>query len=163
MDPKGAIVLFKLNNGRRTDDLDQHTLETLVRKKMAAKQSAVAQHMASFVTKPPTVFAQSVAGDDIFVAQENPIINPNNFGPFAPRVVGYSPEITQIPTGTGLTVNHATTADRLYVLISTTPQFSVITEVQTFNILGDADSATGETTGGTTGFGGGFGGGNTAF
>jgi hypothetical protein len=63
-------------------------------------------------------------------------------------------------------VNHATTADRLYVLISATPNLLTITEVQTFNILGNAGNAQGGggglgggAGGGGGGFGGGFGGG----
>lgn len=166
LDPQGAIVLFKLSGGRRTDDLDQHTLETLVQKKLAAKQSAVAQHMASFVTRQPAILAQTgvgIAGDDFFggggvgggtgggVGQNNR---------FNPGVVGYSPQIEQIPSGTFLNVNHATTADRLYVLISATPNFLTITEVTTFNILGNAGNAQGAGQGGGGGgFGGGLGGG----
>jgi len=169
LDPQGAIVLFKLNGGRRTDDLEQHTLETLVQKKLAAKQSAVAQHMASFVTRQPAVLAQSglgVAGDEPFqgFGGGNNFDQTNNR--FNPGVVGYSPQIEQIPTGTFLNVNHATTADRLYVLISATPNFLTITEVSTFNILGDAGNAQGAAVpgaGGGGGFGGGFGGGGGVF
>ncbi len=172
LDPKGAIVLFKLNQGRRTDDLDQHTLETLVRKKMAIKKSALAQKMMNFVSSDAArnYFGSSLlqtagggvggGGDDFFGGFNgggNAGGN-NQFSPFAPGVVGYRPEITTIPTGTFLQVNHATTADRLYVLISATPNLNTITEVQTFNITGNAQNATGGGGGGGLG-GGGFGGG----
>ncbi|QEG21318.1 VWA domain-containing protein [Mariniblastus fucicola] len=173
LDSKGAIVLFKLSDGRRTDDLDQHTLETLVRKKMAIKQTALAQKMANFVS-PESLWPGNFAfqapggnggtgggngsGDDFFPgAGGNNGGNQNSFGTFSPSVVGYTPQITQLQTGTALQVNHATTADRLYVLISATPNITTITEVQTFNILGNADNATGG--GGGAGGGGGFGGG----
>ena len=167
IDSKGAVVLFKLNGGRRTDDLDQHTLETLVRKKIAIKQSVMAQKMAQFVS--PSGFAFQVDGpggvgggnaggsDDFFPGANNGGGGDQNnqFSTFSPSVVGYQPQITQLPTGTSLQVNHATTADRLYVLISATPNLRTITEVQTFNITGNAQNATG----GGGGFGGGGGGG----
>ena len=179
LDDNGAIVLFKLNNGRRTDDLEQHTLETLVRKKMASQKAALAQRMSQLVS--PAAFQNFYGsnlqlggggGDDDFFGNQfaGGGGNNNRFSPFAPSsVVGYQPQITQIPTGTFMNVNHATTADRLYVLISTSPNFSTITEVQTFNILGDANNALGGQGGGGAGgglggqgggggFGGGFGG-----
>jgi hypothetical protein len=165
IDSKGAIVLFKLDQGRRTDDLDQHTLDTLVRKKVAIKQAAMAQKLAAFVRRPSPGFAiqdgGGPAGDDFFPGSgTNDTQTRNNpFSTFSPSVVGYSPQITQLPTGTSLQVNHATTADRLYVLISATPNLQTVTEVQTFNILGNADNATGGGGGGGGGFGGGFGGG----
>jgi len=163
LDSKGAIVLFKLGQGRRTDDLDQHTLDTLVRKKMAIKQTALSQKLASFVSEPTSyVLAQQGGGnngggsDDFFPGGgNNGGVNQNPFSTFSPSVVGYSPNITTLPTGTSLQVNHATTADRLYVLISATPNLRTITEVQTFNILGNAQNAAGGQQGGGAGGGGG--------
>ena len=60
------------------------------------------------------------------------------------RAVGYRPEIEQIMEGASLNAS-ASTADRLYVLVAPTPDFTQITEVSTFNILGDAETAQGET------------------
>ena len=169
LDQKGAIVLFKLANGRRADDLDEHTLDTLVRKKIALTRTALSQKLAKFVSAPENyVLAQqggggfAGGGDDSFPGIGNNGGNNNSpFSTFSPSVVGYTPQITQLPTGTSLQVNHATTADRLYVLISATPNLRTITEVVTFNILGNADNATGGGGGGTGGggFGGGAGGG----
>ena len=51
-------------------------------------------------------------------------------------------------------VNHATTSDRLYVMVSASPFFTQITRVDTFNIFGSAQNATG-----AGGVGGGVGGG----
>ena len=167
LDSKGCIVLFKLDNGRRTDDLDEHTLNTLVRKKMAIKRAALTQKLAKFAVNPGNyVLAQQGTGgfigggDDFFPGSGNNNVQNNPFGTTSRGVVGYTPQITQLPTGTFLQVNHATTADRLYVLISTTPFISTVTEVQTFNVLGDANNATGAGGGGVGGgAGGGFGGG----
>jgi len=60
------------------------------------------------------------------------------------RAIGYRPEIEQFLEGASLTAS-ASTADRLYVLVAPTPDFTQITEVSTFNILGDADGAQGGT------------------
>ena len=111
LDPKGAIVLFKLQQGRRTDDLDQHTLETLVRKKMAIDQTALAQQMSQFVSNSAAQnYFGSVlqgsgglagSGDDTFgFANGNGVDNSNPFAAFTPGVVGYRPEITTLQTGT---------------------------------------------------------------
>ena len=66
------------------------------------------------------------------------LLNNNN------RAIGYAPQIDQIMEGASLTAS-ASTADRLYVLVSPSPDFTQITEVSTFNILGDADNAQGDT------------------
>ena len=85
----------------------------------------------------------------------------------SPRSIGYQPQITQIDEGAFLNVNHATTADRLYVLISASPMFNQVSEVTTFNLQGDAATAMGALGGGgggiglgggAGGVGGGFGG-----
>ena len=64
-------------------------------------------------------------------------------------------------------MNHATTADRLHVFISVSPNFNAIQSVTTFNILGDADTASGLSNSGGGqgggGGGGGFGGGGGGF
>jgi len=169
LDEKGAIVKFKLQNGRRADDLEKHTLETLVRKKTAIEKSVLAQQLSqNFSTAAASSFFGSrlANGDDDFGSFGGNA--GNQFGnQFSPGIVGYQPNIQTFPTGTFLTVNHATTADRLYVLVSVSPFFSTITSVETFNILGNAQNAQGAGGGGGAaggggaggGFGGGFGGG----
>ncbi len=163
LDERGAIVKFRLERGRRTDDLEKHTLETLVRKKTAIDRSILTQQLAQgFPTQSlsnANVFGSQLGLDDGVVPGQ---VAPGG-GQFAPGVVGYTPEITTIPTGTFLTVNHATTADRLYVLISVAPNFNTITSVETFNLLGDADSALGAAQPGLGGNGAGFGGGGGGF
>ena len=68
-------------------------------------------------------------------------------------MVGYQPNIEFFNLSTQLTVQHATTSDRLYVLISLSPFITDLQSVSNFNTLGDADTA-----GGGGGAGGGAGG-----
>jgi len=73
-----------------------------------------------------------------------------------PNAVGYQPVISNIFEGATMNVSHATTADRLYVLISVSPLFQQVRDVYNFNITGNAQNATGGPGGGA---GGGVGGG----
>ena len=73
--------------------------------------------------------------------------------------VGYQPVVQQIPSGTFLNINHATTADRLYVFVSPSPNFIKVTDVFTFNFLAGAGNAQGVGGAGGAGGGGGLGGG----
>ena len=158
IDDKGAMVLFALDQGRRTESLEDHEIETVVRNQMIANRNVLAQQLSEGYS--------SGAASDYFGGLLSGVANGNLAGPLNGQlgnrgVVGYQPIITQVPEGTFFTVNHATTADRLHVLISVSPNFNAIQSVTTFNILGDADTAQGLSQGGGQGGGGGggFGGG----
>ncbi len=163
IDDKGAMVLFALDQGRRTGSLEDHEIETVVRNQMIANRNVLAQELSEGYS--------SGAASDYFGGLLSGVDNGNLAGPLNGQldnrgVVGYQPIITQVPEGTFFTVNHATTADRLHVLISVSPNFNAIQSVTTFNILGDADTASGLSNsgggqggGGQGGGGGGFGGG----
>jgi hypothetical protein len=162
IDDKGAIVLFALDHGRRTESLEDHEIETVVRKQMIANRNILAQELSEGYS--------SGAASDYFGGLLSGVDNRNLAGPLNGQLdnrgaVGYQPVITQIPEGTFFTVNHATTADRLHVLISVSPNFNAVSSVTTFNILGDASTAEGlgggggQGGGGQGGGGGGFGGG----
>ncbi len=163
IDDKGAMVLFALDQGRRTESLEDHEIETVVRNQMIANRNVLAQELSEGYS--------SGAASDYFGGLLSGVDNGNLAGPLNGQldnrgVVGYQPIITQVPEGTFFTVNHATTADRLHVLISVSPNFNAIQSVTTFNILGDANTAEGLSNsgggqggGGQGGGGGGFGGG----
>ena len=71
---------------------------------------------------------------------------------FRGGVVGYSPEVEFFDISTNLQVQHATTSDRLYVIVSLTPNFVDLIDVENFNALGDVDTAGGAGGGGGGGF-----------
>ena len=166
IDNEGAIVLFALDRGRRTDPLEDHAIQTVVKRQMMVNRNILAQQLASEYS--------SSAASDYYEGQINETgpsqegggqigggLAQNGVGGLNPGAVGFQPVITQIPQGTQFQVNHATTADRLHVLVSTSPVFSQISSVSTFNILGDAENAQGLVQG-VAGAGGGGGAGGAA-
>ncbi len=158
LDEKGTLVLFTLNDGRRTDALIDHTIEEKFADQFVMNRAILAQQFEdNYSHRAASGYYRSAPG-----------ANPEGWGgnQFAgrgqfirrPGAVGYQPVISNIFEGATMSVQHATTADRLYVLVSVTPLFQQIRDVQNFNMLGNAGNATGGTTGG--GQGGGGGGGN---
>ena len=149
---KGTIVNFTLANGRRADSLEDHTLKTLVDKQMIVGQQILAQQLAqgSSSSAASEYYGGLVSGG----SQDGPILSQDNSDLFRGGVVGYSPEVQFIPITTSLQVQHATTSDRLYVIVSLTPNFTELVDVENFNALGDVNTAGG---GGVGGGGGGFG------
>ena len=150
IDNEGAIVLFALDRGRRTEPLEEHAIETVVKRQMMVNRNILTQQLAEEYS--------SSAASDYYEGQYSETggsqlgggiggggeqLVQNGVGGLNPGAVGFMPVITQIPEGTQFQVNHATTADRLHVLVSTSPVFSQISSVSTFNILGDAENAQG--------------------
>jgi len=144
LDGKGFIVNFTLANGRREDSLEEHTLKTLVDKQMIAGQQILAQQLAqgSSSTAASEYFGGLIGTGS---TSEGPILNQDNSNLFRGGVVGYQPETEFFDIALSLQVQHATTSDRLYVIVSLTPNFTDVVSVSTFNALGDADNATGDT------------------
>ena len=161
IDNKGAIVLFSLDRGRRTEPLQDHEIRTAVKTQLAMNKFALAQQLDSSSSNgAESSYYGDLLGNNTGGGGGNlgggGLENNRRF----PGVTGYQPVITQIPEGTFFNVNHATTADRMYVMVSVSPLFSQITSVSTFNIFGDADTAQGLAgQGGQGGGGGGVGGG----
>jgi hypothetical protein len=161
IDDKGALVLFALANGRRTDSINESQIATIADEQFIVNRAVLAQQLDN--NRSSTAMSRyfssryGTGGD----GGEGPTLGDllgNQAGLLGRRsAVGYQPVITQLPEGSFLTVNHATTADRLYVLVSVSPFFSQVTSVTTFNILGGAGNAQGG--GGIGGGGGGIGGG----
>ena len=162
LDKIGAIVLFSLDKGRRTENLADHEIRTFAKEQMVRNRSILAQQISdSYSSSAASDYYQGQAGNDgQFDGDPRNLLNSN----LRRGRVGYQPQITTIPEGTFMTAS-ASTADRLFVLTSVTPNFSQITEVSTFNILGTAEDAQGVTqnlggsgVGGAGGAGGGVGG-----
>jgi len=156
LDKTGAIVNFALDRGRRTENLADHEIKNYVREQLATNRSTLMAQLSQN--------RSSAAASEFFAGQfaVNGQVVGNGLNLNNNRVVGNRPEITEISEGASLPNASASTADRLYVLVSVAPQFRQITEVSTFNILGTAEDAQGVTDsfsggGGGAGGGGGFG------
>ena len=118
---------------------------------MVSKRQILAQQLASSYDSSA---ASDYYGGLIAGAQEgNPfaIDQLANDPGLNPGVVGYQPNIEFFNLSTQLTVQHATTSDRLYVLISLSPFITDLQSVSNFNTLGDADTAGGGGAGGGAG------------
>lgn len=140
---KGMIVNFNLANGRRADSLEEHTLKTLVEKQVIAGTQVLAQQLAQGSS---STAASEYYGGLIGLPQNQeggPVLNQGNSNLFRGGVVGYRPEIEFFDISTSLQVQHATTSDRLYVIVSLTPNFTDLVDVSNFNTLGDANTAGG--------------------
>ena len=137
LDKTGAIVHFALDRGRRTESLADHEIKNYVQEQLATNRNML---MAQLSKNRSSSAASEFNRGRIEIDGQGlgDLINNNN------RAIGYAPQIEQIMEGASLTAS-ASTADRLYVLVSPSPDFTQITEVSTFNILGDADTAQGDT------------------
>lgn len=132
----GFSVVFNVENGRRTESLEAHAIATVVEEQVASTRNILAQQIDGLGG------GSSIGGIDDDIRDFNRVfLARNRLG----RPVGYQPIVENIFTGTFMTVNHATTADRLHVLVSVSPTFSQIVDVFTFNTTADA---AGDATGG---------------
>jgi hypothetical protein len=153
VDEKGHLVLFSLEGGRRAEPLKEQAIAQIAEEQFIIKQSIMSQIVDSnYSSEAMSRYYNTRVGGN-----ENENFG-NNFNRFQQNNlrragVGYQPVTTQVPAGSFMNVNHATTADRLYVLVSVSPTFSQVSEVTTFNVLGDANTAAG-----VGGAGGGIGG-----
>jgi hypothetical protein len=145
-----AAVEFELDEGRRTEPIEDHQLAQAVNRQLAISRSILAQQLAGAVDPGAmNSLANSRGGGGGFV-------------PFVPVVtggaVGYQPVVVPVTEGTVLFAWAVISADRRYVRVSPMPQFSGITEVNVFNFAtGTSEAGRGGT--GGRGFGGLFGGG----
>ena len=165
----GSMVLFRLDGGRLAAPLKSEAIKQIAEEQFVMKQGMMSQilNQSSSSEALSNYYGTRVgSSEDGNLGQDLARINLRNRG-LSPRSIGYQPQITQIDEGAFLNVNHATTADRLYVLISASPMFNQVSEVTTFNLQGDAATAMGALGGGgggiglgggAGGVGGGFGG-----
>jgi hypothetical protein len=116
----GAVV-FELPEGRRKEPLDQMQLANAAAAQIDMNRAILAQQLASQLNP--------LAGAGFGLSRAD-LIN----GPFRQSAVGYMPVIIQLPTGTNFSATGVISADRRYVRITSTPFFSQVGQVTTFNI-----------------------------
>ncbi len=173
VDDNGSLVLFSLKDGRRAEPLKDEAIAQIADEQFIVKRNIMSQIVDSnYSGTAMSRYYNTRLGsgtDENF--GNNFVQAPQQNGQLAGRNVGFQPVIQRFFTGANMNVGHATTADRLYVLVSVTPNFSQISEVTTFNVQGNAQTATGgqqgvggqgqggQGQGGQGGLGGGLGGG----
>ena len=139
-----AMVVFKLEDGRREKPLEEHEVEVIVKNQARMNQVLLGQRLVdSQSSLASQAYAASRGGNEEFL---------NRFRRRA--AVGYRPEITVIPEGAFSSMTAVVSADRRYVRVSPQPFFSQIQQVFTFNFVSGEEGG-----GGLGGLGGGGGGG----
>ena len=123
-----ALVLFRLDQGRRTEPLAQHQISVAAEEQFAVNRSVLASQIADYdsseAAREYAKYEQKKTKDGLV-----PINNRR-------RDAGFRPVITTLPSGAGASVTAVVSADRRYVRISPIPFFSSIGSVSTFTFAG---------------------------
>ncbi len=135
-----AMVVFDLNEGRRSEKLEAAQLAGAVKRHEAISRSVLAQQITS--------------GSDPRVAPRRPFGDLARRAFFGGGAVGYQPVIITLPTGTTMAATGVVSADRRYVRIGVAPTFSTIPQVTTFTFAGAAEQVDGAGGVGAGGVGG---------
>jgi len=147
LDDKDALVLFRVEQGRLKDSLEDHQVATAAAEQLAMRRDILNQQLNQVTD---TYALSQLAGSRDRAIQ-------GGARPFVPgNAVGFQPVIVVLPEGTSLFATAVISADRRYVRYSGLPLFSAISEVNTFNVLTGASGTAGG--GGGGGFSGGAGG-----
>ena len=137
---KDALVVFDLDNGRRTEPLEAAQLA-----------GAVAATAAGQPGGSGPADRKRFGSDEFSPRLSDPMRRRQALGALGlGGAVGYQPIIQVLPEGTQMGAIGVISADRRYVRISTAPTFSTIGDVQTFTFAGAAEE-TDEGTGGGAG------------
>jgi len=164
-----ALIVFDLKDGRRTEPMSDRQVANAVAgtvaKQVAVGQQILAQQLAKQDATPTASFYRSrgipveAEGAAAGAAADGGAAVPF----FARGAVGYQPVLTTLTSGASMFARAVVSADRRYVRVSPTPNFTGIGEVNTFNFVsGSSGTSNGGNTGGAgaTGInGGGIGGG----
>lgn len=149
-----AVAIFDLPDGRRVEPLAQVQLANDVAEGLAVGRDILAQQLN--VLSDPRVAASLAAAQRLRLGV--PFADPVR--PIA-GAVGYMPVIRTVPKGAMMSAIAVISADRRYVRVTPFPQFTGVTEVNTFNfVTGQTGQSAGAGFGGfgAGGGGGGFGG-----
>ncbi len=157
---KGNLVLFNLDDGRRTQSLENHEIATTAEKEIFVGRRAIAeQFKMAYDRRVASDYHGSREGAKKEGFGGSYIPDQLQQDVAMPDDVGYMPVITTLFEGTQLFAS-ATTADRLYILVNASPAFFDIQDIDTFSFVqGEGGGGAGGFGGGAGGFGGGGAGG----
>jgi hypothetical protein len=154
---KDTLATFALKDGRRKEAMREAQVANTVKIQNAANRALLAQQLGALQQQTGS---QSPAGS---LANSLGTMGGMGFVPgfFLRGAVGYRPVLSTLPTGAFMNVTSAViSADRRYVRVAPSPNFTQVTEVNTFNFVLGTGGTQGAGQGGVgAGGGGGFGGG----
>jgi hypothetical protein len=154
-----SAVLFAMEQGRRSEPLAEAQLASAVGRQIKVNQAVLAQQLGS----APSLGQQLNDISEPAFGVDRSNLDPVNLRralAFARGggQVGFQPVITTLTDGTQLLATAVVSADRRYVRISSSPQFTGIGNVTTFTFAGGSTTDAGGGGGGGIGGGGGGGG-----
>ncbi len=151
---KDTLVTFTLKDGRRKEALRDNQVASTVKIQNAANRALLAQQLGALQPASTT----STGGGTVGTVPGLGLGFVPGF--FLRGAVGYRPVLSTLPTGAFMNVSSAViSADRRYVRVAPSPNFTQVTEVNTFNFVLGSGSTQQPGQGGVGGAGGGFGGG----
>jgi hypothetical protein len=132
---KEIMVVYDLKDGRRVESLKDAQVANAAREVNNVNQAILAQQLSTLGSGAGTT-PSTVSG-----TVPNPFGNNGGFFPFGRGgAVGYMPVIVTLPEGPNLSATGVVSADRRYVRITSTPLFTAVPEVSTFNLNGGAST-----------------------
>ncbi|MEN6458868.1 MAG: hypothetical protein ABFC63_08050 [Thermoguttaceae bacterium] len=160
LDKDQAVIEFVMTTGRRTESLSQQQVANAVDGLLTMNRQLLAQQLASAID--PQAMASMAVSRGGALSESGSTESGNgggNVNPVFPLLrggaVGYQPEITWLPEGASMTALAVISADRRYVRFTSSPLFSGVSEVNTFNMANGSSSSGSGGTGGQ-GYGGTF-------
>jgi Mg-chelatase subunit ChlD len=152
---KDALATFALKDGRRKESLREDQIAGVIRMQNASDRHLLAQQLAGLPTAQSTSSGSGTSGGVSGFPAGFPFVP----GFFLRGAVGYRPVLSTLPTGAFLTVSSAViSADRRYVRVAPSPNFTQVLDFSTFNFVQGTTSGP-TSVGGQGGFGGGGAGG----
>jgi hypothetical protein len=152
---KDSLIQVAVKNGHRKEPIASAQIAQAQKQRLEASRAVLGQIGGGGVGGGSSSDGSNGSNLSAFQQLRQMIAANNRFGFPRGGAVGYQPVITTIPSGTFFSVAGVVSADRRYVRIAPTPNFSDIGQVTTFNFV-SGDTGTSGTGGGA---GGGFGGG----
>ncbi len=144
---KDSLIQVAVKNGHRKEPIASAQIAQAQKQRLETSRAVLGQMGGSSDSG-------SNSSNLAALQQFRRLVAANSLGFPRGNAVGYRPVITTIPSGTNFSVAGVVSADRRYVRIAPSPNFSDIGQVTTFNFV---SGATGQSGGGQQG--GGFGGG----
>ena len=133
---KDAMVVFDLDNGRRSEPLEAGQLAGAVQRQQEISRAVLAQQLGSL-------------SDDRAAPNRADILLRRRAWGLGAGAVGYQPLIQTLSIGTSLSVTGVVSADRRYVRITAVPSFTGLGNVHDASRLPVSAQQTGGTSGGT--------------
>jgi hypothetical protein len=131
---KDAVVVFTLDEGRRQDNLEAAQLAGVAKRQQQIATSVLAQQISDSSDSsalPVRPFDPSFQLARALVGRGG-------------GAVGFMPQIQVLPEGTQFLASGVVSADRRYVRITASPNFSSIAEVTTFTFAGPGETVEGQ-------------------